>query len=200
MVAVPVEHRKILKSRISTKRSPFCFAKILAVPTMIPTPPILTSQTTNLLLYDMIRDRSQKQWTDRFQRLGSLDDSHSVFCRISQEMTKTAWINTATYHTWDRATGQLCLVSWHQYGSHVCRVADFFARNCFALTISSRWYCSDHSDVKAECPCTEAWVIHGVSWLWDHISAWIVTCLVVAHFVVSRWAMVISFCLWNFHM
>ena len=93
------------------------------------------------------------------------------FCRISEELTKTAWITTATYHTRAKATGQLHLVSWHQYGSHVCSFADFFVRNCFALTTSSR--CD--SDINAEFPRTQACVIHGVSWSWDHISAWNVT-------------------------
>ena len=87
----------------------------------------------------------------------------------------------------DRTTGNdLRLVSCHQDGSHVCSFTQFFGRICFALATSSHWFCRDDSDVKAECPCTQAWVRHSVSGLWNHTSAWNVTILGVAHFEVSE--------------
>ena len=91
----------------------------------------------------------------------------------------------------DRATGnELRLVSCHQHESHV------FGWICFALAISSRWYCPDDSDVKAECPRTQASVRHSESGQWNHTSAWNVTILGVAHFEVS----LTSSWLWNFDM
>ena len=92
----------------------------------------------------------------------------------------------------DRATGnELRWVSCHQDGSYACRFTQFFGRICFALTTSSRWYCTDDSDAKAECPRTQAWVRHSVSGLWNHTSAWNVTILGVA---ISRWAWPVSGC------
>ena len=94
----------------------------------------------------------------------------------------------------DKATGyKLWLVSKRQHGGVFAVLLTFVGRTYSALATSSYWYCHNNSDVKAECPRTQARVIHGVSCLWNHISAWNVTFLVLAHFVVSRRAVVISF-------
>ena len=76
----------------------------------------------------------------------------------------------------------------------------FVGRIYFALATTSCWYFPHDTDVKDECPCTQVWVSHGVSCLWNHISAWNVTFLGLAHFDVHRWAVVSSFCLWIFGM
>ena len=77
----------------------------------------------------------------------------------------------------------------------------FFGRTCFTLATSSRWYCPDYSDItRPNVRATQAWVSHSVPGLWNHISARNVTFLVVAHFNVSRWSVVIRLCLWNFYM
>ena len=81
--------------------------------------------------------------------------------------------------------------------------SSFVGRIYFALATSSCWYCPNDSDVKAECLRTQAWLSHGVSCLWNHILAChfaSVTSLVLAHFDMSRWAVVIIFCLCIFHM
>ena len=81
--------------------------------------------------------------------------------------------------------------------------SSFVGRIYFALATSSCWYCPNDSDVKAECLRTQAWVSHGVSCLWNHILAGhfaSVTSLVLAHFDMSRWAVMIIFCLCIFHM
>ena len=78
--------------------------------------------------------------------------------------------------------------------------SSFVGRIYFTLATSSCWYCPNDSDVKAKCLRTQAWVSHGVSCLWNHILAWNVTSLVLALFDMSRWAVVIIFCLCIFHM
>ena len=78
--------------------------------------------------------------------------------------------------------------------------SSFVGRIYFTLATSSCWYCPHDSDVKAKCLRTQAWVSHGVSCLWNHILAWNVTSLVLALFDMSRWAVVIIFCLCIFHM
>ena len=86
----------------------------------------------------------------------------------------------------DRATGnELQLVSWIQDGNHVCCFVEFFGRICFALAISSHWYCPVDSYVDAECPRNQTWVRHSMSGLGNHILAWNMTFPVVAHFEVS---------------
>ena len=83
----------------------------------------------------------------------------------------------------DRATGnELRLVSWLQNGNYVCSYVDFIARICFALALSSRWHWPNNSDANAECPLTWAWARQRVSGLWNHISVWTVTFVVVVHF------------------
>ena len=113
---------------------------------------------------------------------------------------KTAWITTATCQTreiWTQGHQKWTLIgqlasTWRCIYSFV----DFFVKSIdFALPTSSCWYCQNDSDVKAECPRTQAWVSHGVSCLINHIIAWNVPFLVLAHFDVSRWAVVISFCM-----
>ena len=101
----------------------------------------------------------------------------------------------------DRATGnESWLVSWRYHGGVLAVFLSLVGRIYFALATSSCWYCHHDSDVKTECPHTQAWVSHGVLCLWNHILAWNVTSLVLAHIDMSRRAVVISFCLWIFHM
>ena len=101
----------------------------------------------------------------------------------------------------DKATGnELWLVSKRQHGGVFAVLLIFVGRIYFTLATSSCWYCPNDTDIKAEYPPTQAWVSHGISCCWNHILAWNVTFLVLTHFDVSRWAVVISFCLWIFHI
>ena len=84
----------------------------------------------------------------------------------------------------------------------VCSFVVFCRKNLLRTRNIVMLICPNDSDVKAECPRTQAWVSYGMSCLWNHILVWEVTFPVLTLFDVSRWAVVIriSFCLWIFHM
>ena len=100
----------------------------------------------------------------------------SLLCRIPQELARTAWITTATCHTRDiRKQGHWKWTLIGQLASTwrcVCSFVDFCWKNLLCTGNIVMLILPHSSDVKAECLCTQAWVSHGMSCLWNHILAW----------------------------
>ena len=109
----------------------------------------------------------------------------SLLCRIHQELAKTALLPPTIHEKSERQSHRI----WTPIGQLASRwkscFADFLGRICFALAILSRWYCPHDSYVNAECLRTQMWVLYSASGQWNHISAWNVIFLLVAHFEMS---------------
>ena len=126
-------------------------------------------------------------------------------CRIPKELAKTAWITIATYHTW--GIGETGPPEMNFDWSVDINIGFMFV----VLLIFSEELASHSQHCQAQIAPTismsrpnvrahrRGWVTawQACETIFQH-EIWLI--LLVVHFDGSRWAVVISLCLWNFHM